>query len=110
MIEQSLCVDKLLFGKSHSKAYSSHNNLLMQIKMASPKSPKDKTGTDTKDSSAVRFLDFKEMKSPTGRLGINEKEAARQAWLDRERDREVYTFLLCFVISFSFINFEALCV
>ena len=57
--------------------------------MASPRSPRDKAKATAKDTSTVRFIDFDEKQPSVSWAGISEREAARQVWLDKERDREV---------------------
>ena len=91
--------------------------------MASPRSPKERTISDAREPSAVRFIDFNERESSPRRggisereateqvwessprrSGISEREAARQVWLDRERDREVGSFTASFYSDYFLLK------
>ena len=58
--------------------------------------------SNEKESPTVRFLDFDEKEPSVAGIGISEREAARQAWLDRERDREVncYVFFILYCLYY----------
>ena len=60
--------------------------------MASPRSPRNETRYDARgETPTARSVNFDD-EPVFMRTGISEREAARQAWLDRERDREVDYF------------------